>query len=74
MIYDLSYETASVVIESWEVLRRMENYAERTGRGLLIRYVNTVVMPNTRNDTSGRRLRKEVPTLNVEVVGDPSSF
>ena len=74
MIYDLSYETASVVIESWEVLRRMENYAERTGRGLLIRYVNTVVMPNTRNDTSGRRLRKEVPTLNVEIVGDPSSF
>jgi hypothetical protein len=38
MIEELSYETASTVIESWESLRRMENYAETTGRGLFIRF------------------------------------
>lgn len=38
MIDELDYETASVVIESWEALRSMENYAQRTGRGLLIRF------------------------------------
>jgi len=38
MIDELSYETVSKVIESWEFLRRTENYAERTGRGLFIRF------------------------------------
>jgi len=38
MIDELSYETASTVIESWESLRRTENYAERTGRRLFIRF------------------------------------
>mmetsp|Transcript_3507 Transcript_3507/g.9271 ORF Transcript_3507/g.9271 Transcript_3507/m.9271 type:complete len:198 (+) Transcript_3507:166-759(+) len=38
MIDELDYETASMVIESWEALRCMENYAPRTGRGLLVRF------------------------------------
>jgi len=38
MVDELSYETASTVIESWESLRRTENYAETTGRGLFIRF------------------------------------
>lgn len=38
MVDELSYETASTVIDSWESLRRTENYAERTGRGLFIRF------------------------------------
>ena len=37
MVDELSYETVSKVIESWEFLRRTENYAERTGRGLFVR-------------------------------------
>lgn len=38
MVDELSYETALTVIESWESLRRTKNYAERTGRGLFIRF------------------------------------
>lgn len=38
MVDELSYETASTVIDSWESLRRTENYAEKTGRGLFIRF------------------------------------
>ena len=38
MVQELSYDTAIAVIDSWEVLRRKENYAEILGCGLLTKF------------------------------------
>jgi len=38
MVKELNYETALTIIESWEVLRRKKNYAEKMGRGLFVKF------------------------------------
>ena len=38
MVQELSYDTAIAVIDSWEVLRRKDNYAETLGCGLLTKF------------------------------------
>ena len=41
MVADMSYSTVSSVIDSWEEIRRLPNYEEKTGVDLFVKWVYT---------------------------------